>query len=275
MRAILARVTATCGPDAVVVLSRGTLGPDGVHTFDVIAGDEAAAGAFAATQRELSANPAIALRPSPPAAGRRRARTIALVGPTGAGKTTTLAKLLGHPAVFGGQRVAVVSLDTYRVGATEQLATYAEIAGVELDIVYDPGDLARVIRRQADYDVLLVDTPGRGPRHATDSAHVAHRLHRLHPDEVHLAVPCGLHPALARRIVTAGIGAGVTHLLPTKQDECPDDSTLFDLAAELRLPMRWMTDGQEVPDDLRPAAAALLTAWALRDASSPLAGAAA
>jgi flagellar biosynthesis protein FlhF len=109
------------------------------------------------------------------------------------------------------------------------------------------------MRRLRDRDVILVDTPGRGPARLGDLADVRRVLAPLKPAEVHLVLPAGLQPRLARRLAASHRALGLTHLVATKLDECPDDTVVFDLAAELGLPMRWCTDGQEVPADLRPA----------------------
>lgn len=182
-----------------------------------------------------------------------RPRIIALVGPTGAGKTTTLAKLANHSLGFAGQRVGLVCLDTYRVGAVEQSRHYAELSRIPFEVVWDRADVPRVHKRMRDRDVVLVDTPGRGPRAAGDLLDIQQRLVEMLPDEVHLVVPAGIARVAARRMIEAHLPLGVTHLLPTKLDEHPGADGLFELATQYGLPMRWLTDGQEVPSDLQAA----------------------
>lgn len=191
--------------------------------------------------------------PPAPARAARRPRLVALVGPTGAGKTTTLAKLANHPAAFGGERAGFLCLDTYRIGGVEQARQYAELSRLPFEVAWETRDLAPALRRLRDRDVVLVDTPGRGPRALADLRELQSRLLELAPDEVHLVMPAGLQRAVARRIVAAHLPLGVTHLLVTKLDECPDEAGLFELARQYGLPMRWVTDGQEVPRDLQPA----------------------
>jgi flagellar biosynthesis protein FlhF len=176
---------------------------------------------------------------------------VALVGPTGSGKTTTIAKLANHPQAFGGARVGLLCLDTYRIGGVEQSRQYAELSRLPLEVAWDAADVGRALRRLRDCAIVLVDTPGRGPRAAADLRETQVRLLELAPDEVHLVVPAGLQPALARRLVSAHLPLGVTHLLPTKLDEFPDERGAFELARQFALPMRWVTDGQEVPRDLQ------------------------
>ena len=190
-----------------------------------------------------------------PAAGSggRRTHVVALVGPTGAGKTTTIAKLATHPQAFGGRRVGMLCLDTYRIGGVEQSRQYAELARLPFEVVWEAKDIARAMRRLRECAVVLVDTPGRGPRAAGDLREMQERLLEIAPHEVHLVLPAGLQRSLARGVVSAHLPLGVTHLLPTKLDEYPDERGLFELARQFALPMRWLADGQEVPRDLQVA----------------------
>jgi flagellar biosynthesis protein FlhF len=176
---------------------------------------------------------------------------LALVGPTGAGKTTTIAKLANHTEIFGHRAVGLISLDTYRVGAVEQIQVYADLSRLPLEIVYDGGQVRRALRRLDHCDVILVDTPGRGPLRRQDSKVIRSLLAMIHPMEVHLTLPGGLNETHARRLVGDYRGFGVTHLLPTKLDEYPEEETLFTLAEEFFLPVRWVTNGQRVPKNVQ------------------------
>jgi flagellar biosynthesis protein FlhF len=196
----------------------------------------------------------------------RQARplVLAFVGPTGAGKTTTIAKLAAHPRLFGGAQVGILNLDTYRVGATEQIAQYAALSNVPVTAARRLKDLGRARRALRSCQVVLVDCPGRGPNLYRDTATVTEMLDALDPIERHLVMPVGTQPALVRRTIDHFRPLGITHLLATKVDEMPDDWILFDVAADLGLPMRWLTDGQTIPQDLRSATARLEAAAAGR-----------
>ena len=200
------------------------------------------------------------LAPEPPAIGVRRAGRdgrsqpfkIALVGPTGAGKTTTAAKLAVHAEAFGGRRVGFLALDTYRAGAIEQLQGYAD-ADLPLECV-TPEVAGH--RRLASCDVVIIDTPGRGP-HGTDPVW-RWILRSMQPTETHLVVPATMRVDLAAALTREYSAAGATHALLTKLDEVPNDAIVAQLAGQLALPMRWVTDGQNIPADLRAAGPLLL-----------------
>lgn len=260
--ALLSRAQDDFGPDAVVMQSRTMYDPFGRQNFIVVAGDPRSV----AETRETMTGPArggasrTAFSPRVAGAPRGAPLTIALVGPTGAGKTTTIAKLAAHPKVFGAHKVALLCIDTYRVGAVEQLRGYADLLQLPLEVIHEPQDAIRARDNLPPHDVLLIDCPGRSPRSGRDNEQALHSLKRLAPDEVHLVLPAGLQPRAARDMYERSESAGVTHLLASKIDDLPDDWTVFRLAAERELPMRWVADGQEVPTHLRSAEARLLTA---------------
>lgn len=245
---LLALAEAELGPGAVVHGIRHGHDDDGRPLVTLEAGDPASA-------------PATPNRPAPavepPAMTLTGPIILAFVGPTGAGKTTTIAKLAAHPRVFGGRSVGLLGLDTYRVGAAEQLGCHAWVGKRPVEIAHDATDIPRALRRLAGCDMILVDCPGRGPRQRQDAQAVGALLARLQPQEVHLVLPAGMQPARLRQLLTHHRTDGVTHLLATKMDEFPDDWSVFELAAERQLPMRWMADGQRVPADLRSAIARL------------------
>jgi len=187
---------------------------------------------------------------------------IALVGPTGSGKTTTAAKLALSPRAFGGRKVGLLTLDTFRVGGVEQIQMYAEVAGLPLEVVYQEREVHAAMSRLAHCDVVIIDTPGRGPRATANEAEWRSTLATIRPDEVHLVLPATVRFDVADFFCDAYGRAGVTHALLTKLDELPMEAGIVGLAARVGLRSRWITDGQEVPADLRPALPRMLASLA-------------
>ena len=249
---LLAQARALRGDD-VVVLSTRRVRAGASLVYELAIGDAAEVERFRAA---LEPGPLLAA-PAPAAGTARRPRILALVGPTGAGKTTTAAKLALHPRAFGGARVALLTLDTYRVAALEQIQTYADIAGLPLEVVYEPAEVVGALGRLSGRDVVIVDTPGRSPRR-TEADEWPALLRALGPDEVHLVLPAGVRGDVAAACAESFRGCRPTHLLLTKLDEVPGETGIAELAADLGLPARWVTDGQDVPADLRVASPRIL-----------------
>ncbi len=234
------------GEDAMITHAR--LVRDGRSTaHEVVACDAADLLAF----RQM-------LSPEAPAIGRSRVRggtarpyMVALVGPTGAGKTTTVAKLAVNENAFAGREVGLISLDTYRAGAIEQLSGFADAAELRLEVVFEPTDIPGALKRMAGCDVVIIDTPGRGPKGQDGDWRAI--LQELQPDETHLVVPATTRVDLAPRLLATYAATQPTHALLTKLDEVPNDASIAHLAAALDLSMRFITDGQDVPADLHPA----------------------
>ncbi|HSB55266.1 MAG TPA: hypothetical protein VLD58_12965 [Gemmatimonadales bacterium] len=265
--ALLAQARQRLGAEAEIIAVRTLRHGAGLTQYQVIAGDAESA---AAERRRMTpdggGHPLLTSAPGPEHFAQRRQeggpRVLAFVGPTGVGKTTTIAKLGTHPEFLRPGRIGFLCLDTYRVGAVEQIKTYGEIAGIPVEVIYESADLPNAMRRLSDRDLILVDTPGRSPRLQGDTQQVRQWLMQLAPHETHLVLPAGLQPEQVRRAIAAYRAQGATHLLATKLDEAPDDWSLFDAAAEARMPMRWLSDGQDVPRDLKAAAPRLLAAVA-------------
>ena len=123
-------------------------------------------------------------------------------------------------------------------------------------MVYEEADIPEALRRMRDCEVLLIDTPGLSPREQGDEAEMRGCLRAHGPDEIHLTLPAGLKPRQVDHVTARARRFGVTHILPTKVDESPDDQTVFMFAAEAQLPIRWIADGQRVPQDLQPVSVA-------------------
>lgn len=254
LRRVFDEARQALGDDAIIV--RSHIGRDAGRTrVEVIA---ARAADVDRLRAQLTPEPPV-LQKSLGGRGRFGPYVIALVGPTGAGKTTTAAKLALHPQAFGEKRVGLLTLDTFRVGAIEQMQAFADIAELALEVVYDEREAIGALKRLDDCDIVIVDTPGRGPRAHDDSARWQALLKPLSPDEVHLVIPATIRTDVAVSLREVYARCAPTHVLISKADEAPEDGGLAALAASLDLPSRWMTDGQGIPDDLHSARRILTT----------------
>lgn len=259
------RARRTLGEDVMILHTR-TVRDGGVPLVEVMA----ATSASVESVRER-------LEPAPFPAGMRtsdgRPYRIALVGPTGAGKTTTAAKLAVRRGMFGTARPGLLTIDTYRVGGMEQLATYAELADVPFEVVYDAQEIDAAMKRLSACEVVIIDTPGRSPASAELTERWRSLLDALAPNEVHLVLPASLRTDLAvdvgRAYASTRQHRGATHVLVSKLDEVPRESGIAELALSMGLPSRWVTDGQVVPTDLVTGVPRLLRSYGLSADAEP------
>ena len=245
---LLARAQAELGSNAIVVKVHRSRLPNGIAQFELTAADEASAMALVSggetRPKESPTDPA------PVEQQRKGPRVIALVGPTGSGKTTTISKLALNQTAFGGKKVGLLNLDTHRAGSAEQLAMCSRVARIRMETVSRLKDLRRAMRRLRKCEVILVDTPGRGPARHQDAAAVTEILQELSPHEIHLVLSEGMRDHHAKRIVSEYELRGVTHLLGTKLDEFPGERLVEALANQHGLAVRWLSTGQDIPNDL-------------------------
>lgn len=253
------RARRTFGDDVMILHTR-TVRDGGVPLVEVMA---APATSLERVKNRLESAPFRTLVKEPGA----RPYCIALVGPTGAGKTTTAAKLAVKKGLFGAARVGLITIDTYRVGGMEQLATYADLANVPFEVVYDASEIDAAFKRLSACDVVIVDTPGRSPASTELTERWRALLDAFKPDEVHLVLPATLRADLAMHAARAYGSSrehrGATHILLTKLDEVPRETGVADLALSLDLPTRWIADGQDVPTDLKPGVSRILRGYGL------------
>jgi len=181
-------------------------------------------------------------------AGKRK--VVALVGGTGVGKTTNLAKLAALFAVQEHARVGVITTDTYRVAATEQLKTYANIIDLDMHVVHEPHEMKAALRIFDGYDLVLIDTAGGSPYNAEQMAELRALLQAAQPDEMHLLVSACTGLEDLRNVVAQFSTMGPTAVFFTKLDETQRYGSLYCLAAESGLPLSYFSTGQDVPDDI-------------------------
>lgn len=188
----------------------------------------------------------------------RSPRVVALIGPTGVGKTTTVAKLAAEYQLRQQRRVGLVTVDTYRIAAVDQLRTYAEIIDLPMEVVSTPREMRLAIDRLNGFDLILIDTAGRSPSDELRLQELKSLLVDARADEVHMVLSSVAGSASLVRAADHFRRIGVTSLLLTKLDEAGGLGHLLPLLQSSQLPLSYVTDGQNVPDDIEPADAGKL-----------------
>ena len=188
-------------------------------------------------------------------------RVVALVGPTGVGKTTTIAKLAARAVFEEGHSVAVISLDNYRIAAVEQLRSYAEIMGIRFEVVFAPEEFRSMLDELRDYDLVLVDTAGRSPGSAAQIAESAELFSSCAPDEVHLVMTAGTLAQDMQQIIDNFAPLNCDQLIISKLDETKSLGGIYNLSRLCSLPVSYFTVGQSVPEDIRSADPDFVNDW--------------
>ena len=182
-----------------------------------------------------------------------RARVVALVGPTGVGKTTTIAKLAANFRLREKKRVGLITVDTYRIAAVEQLRTYADIIDLPMLVVSTPREMRDAVQQMAGLDLVLIDTAGRSPKDDVKIQELRALLAEADADEVHLVLAAVAGASTLARTAERFAEVGTTALVLTKLDEATGLGNLLPLIGSSELPLSYLTDGQNVPDDIAPA----------------------
>jgi flagellar biosynthesis protein FlhF len=197
-------------------------------------------------ESELNCTNPICIEP-----GRRK--VVALVGPTGVGKTTTIAKLAANFRLRDGVKMGLVTVDTYRIAAVEQLRTYAEIIDLPMKVVTSPQEMRRALDDLAGLDLILIDTAGRSPRDELKIQELKSLLSEADVDEVHLVMSLTASVRSIAMTCEQFQGINPTALVLTKLDEAAGMGCLLSVARQVPLPVSYLTTGQDVPEDIEPA----------------------
>ena len=175
------------------------------------------------------------------------------IGPTGVGKTTTIAKLASKLYVQDKKKVALLTVDTYRIAAAEQLRTYAAIMEIPFRVIYSVEEMKQAVRDFGDYDYLMIDTAGQAIHNEEQKNNIAQFIHALSEE-----LPCDNFLVLSATTkyrdlidITDAYGAMMKFkLLFTKMDETAATGNLYNIRLRTGAPMSYITNGQDVPDDI-------------------------
>lgn len=188
---------------------------------------------------------------------------VALIGPTGVGKTTTVAKLAANLKLREKHRVGLITLDTYRIAAVDQLKRYADIIGSPLRVVSGVDDLRDAERSMSDCDFILIDTAGRSPKDTLKLNELKGMLDAAAPDEVHLVLSTAASPECLQLAISRFNDVRVDRLIFTKLDEAAHVGVVLNVARKVNKSLSYFTTGQDVPDDIEVGRGRLLAQWIL------------
>lgn len=193
-----------------------------------------------------------------------RPRCWTFIGPTGVGKTTTIAKLAAKFGLYEKQKVGLISLDSQRLGAHNQLAAYGRLAGQPLLMVHRRQELLEALEKMGDLDLVLIDTAGRSPYASDLQEELTHLLGEVPDLEHHLVLSATTKES---NLINAIKGFGVLPIssyIITKVDETNDFSGIFNQLCRHRVPVSYLTAGQRVPEDIELSSRRRVTELLLR-----------
>lgn len=177
-------------------------------------------------------------------------RSICLIGPTGVGKTTTIAKLAAAFKLRQRQKVGLITIDTYRIAAVDQLRTYANIIGVPLKVVLTPAELIAATKDLSDCDTILIDTAGRSHTDQLKINELAGFLDAGKPTEVHLVLSSTCTQKAMEAAYEQFAKVRVDQIIFTKLDEAVSFGVLLNVARKASKALSYITTGQDVPDHI-------------------------
>jgi flagellar biosynthesis protein FlhF len=179
--------------------------------------------------------------------------TVIFVGPTGVGKTTTLAKIAANYLLNKKKTVGLITADTYRIAAVEQLKTYAEILGIPVTVVYTPAEMKEAVGLHSDKDLILIDTAGRSHKNKAQFEELKALIAASEADEVYLVLSAVTSPRNCREILNHYSFLKEYKLLFTKTDETPVLGIILNVRYMTGKSLSYITTGQSVPDDIETA----------------------
>ncbi|MFC4812936.1 flagellar biosynthesis protein FlhF, partial [Paenibacillus sp. GCM10023250] len=179
-------------------------------------------------------------------------RVVHFVGPTGVGKTTSIAKLAAEQTLKAGRKVGFITSDTYRIAAVDQLRTYATILNVPLEVVFSPAEVTRAFQALEDCELIFMDTAGRNFRNELYVSEVNSLLQPGGRSETFLVLSLTGKTSDMSAVAANFAKFGVTRVLFTKQDETNAVGAVLNLALEHGMRPAYVAYGQTVPDDIAP-----------------------
>ncbi|HCL4548588.1 flagellar biosynthesis protein FlhF [Clostridium botulinum] len=174
-----------------------------------------------------------------------------LIGPTGVGKTTTIAKLAGKLSLIDKKKVGLITIDTYRIGAVEQLKTYADIMNIPFKVVFSIKDMEKAIIDLDYCDVILVDTTGRSSKNMMQISELRAFIEKIKEKSVHLVISASTKNKDIETIIKGYSILEYENIIITKLDETSIYGSILTILDKGKKPISFITTGQDVPDDIK------------------------
>ncbi|CAB1242088.1 Flagellar biosynthesis protein FlhF [Clostridiaceae bacterium BL-3] len=186
-------------------------------------------------------------------------RAVVLIGPTGVGKTTTIAKLAGRMALIEKKKIGLITIDTYRIGAVEQLRTYADIMNIPFKVVLTMKDMEKAIEDMGDCDAILIDTTGRNSKNKMQISELRAFIDKVKTDNIHLVISCTTKNRDIDAIVNGYRQLKYNYVIITKLDETCTYGSILNILQSAKKPISFVTTGQNVPEDIKSMSSEELT----------------
>ncbi len=180
----------------------------------------------------------------------KKAKKVALVGPTGVGKTTCIAKLSVISKLIHNLEIGLISVDTYRLGAIDQLRIFSEISNIELKVAYEVNEMADIINKFSKKDLIFIDTAGRSQNNIQQLNETKELLNAAQVDETYLVVSSTSSTKLLLDVLNKYKLLNYNSVIYTKIDEAVTFGSILNVAVKKNIPISFLSNGQVIPDDI-------------------------
>lgn len=176
---------------------------------------------------------------------------VVFVGPTGVGKTTTIAKIAGKLALIEKKKVGLITVDTYRIGAVEQLSTYADIMSIPFEAVFSVKEMGSALESMKDCEVILIDTTGRNSKNAMQIAELNSFVQKANSKNIYMVISSTTKNKDIDAILQGYKVLNFNNVIITKLDETTTYGSILNILDSAEKPLSFVTTGQNVPDDFK------------------------
>jgi len=182
--------------------------------------------------------------------GEGKPKVISLVGPTGVGKTTCIAKLAVISKILHNLDIGLISIDTYRLGALDQLKIFSEISNIDFLVAYEPNDVAKFLKKFKKKDIVFIDTVGRSQNNKKLLNTINDFLKKVNIDETYLVLNSTSDYKIILDVAEKFKVLNYDAVIFSKLDEAISYGNIFNFVNQIDVPIKYLTNGQVIPDDI-------------------------